>query len=456
MSEEKDMTELELDADNASAELSALTKEGAERLVPADRDWDAIEVKLLARIDAEIAADEPSEELEAITRESKTHLVPVQADWAKMEKKLLRRIDARRTPLVMPVRWNGIAAVGAIAAAAALVIWAGRGQQQTWSEDIHAAHTAGVLGAHEGSIRIGGNPAANGQAALVGDRIEVSTGGHAVFEQPGQVTWGLEAQSRVRVTRTEGGLVLALEQGATEAQVVPVPSGEAFAVDISDSSGNVARVAVHGTHLRVARAGDRVSVDLTEGVVTVGRAPRSGSTYGTLVTAPAHVEFDIVDITAVRVDHTPTSVRPAAALAYGGPTLDKPVVANNAPPPVLMGGVDVLGSRPEPRVAPQMNRPVDTPAPVVIVPNATETIEQAVKTCFAQGASQFPAGAPEIHMSVSTDLSVPIDDQGAVHTFQFSTPLSNSEQQCVGNTVWPGRFPQAAGQTLTIHFDLSR
>jgi len=239
--------------------------------------------------------------------------------------------------------------------------------------------------------------------------------------------------------------------------VVPVPSGEAFAVDITDASGRVARVAVHGTHLRVARAGDHVVVDLTEGVVTVGRAPRAGSTYGTLVTAPAHVEFDVADVESVHVDHTPTDVRPAVVLAWS----DRPAaVSQNAQqqPYVAMAPVDIEGTKPEPHIsAPQVkiDRPANTPAPEPAVePNAIEKIETAVRACFAQGASQLPEGSPEVHISVSTDLSF-TPEQGVVHTFAFTHPLSRSEQQCVATTIFATRFPEG-DKAVQLHFDLSR
>ena len=450
LSEEKDMTEEELAAaEGPSPALSALTGDGALRLVPAERDWDSIEQKLLARIDAEIDGDAPSEELAAITRESKTHLVPANLEWSAIERKVLRRIDGK--PL--PVQWRGVVALGAIAAAAAVMIFA-RPVQQSWFDSSSHAQTGGMLGAHEGSVRIGGSPAIAGQAAQAGDRIEVGTG-RAVFDQTGHVTWSLESQSRVRVTRTaswpdEGGLVLALEQGATEAQVVPVPSGEAFAVDVSDSAGHVARVAVHGTHLRVARAGDHVVVDLTEGVVTVGRAPRAGSTYGTLVTAPAHVEFDVSDVESVSVDHSTGAVRPAAVLAFA----DKSQLGSQ---PITYTTLPALDLVPEPRptVVVPVQRPANTPDPEPAEPDAVQKVEAAVRACFAQGASQLPAGSPEVHISVSTDLSLPVGSDGVVHTWKFSPPLSKSEQQCVAKTVWATRFPEA-DKTIQLHFDLSR
>jgi hypothetical protein len=458
--DEEDLTEEELDADAPSPLLASITKESAERLVPADRDGSAIEQKLLARIDAEIESDAPNEALAELTRESKTHLVPVTPNWSAIEKKIHRRVarSSEKKVSPLPVRWRGIIAVSAIAAAAAAVVFAGR-SQTTWTDPaVHASRTAGTLGSHEGMVRIGGTSAAAGQAAQAGDRIEVGSG-RATFDQTGRVTWALEPQSRVRVTRTEGGLVLALEQGATEAQVVPVPSGEAFAVDITDSSGHVARVAVHGTHLRVARTGDHVVVDLTEGVVTVGRAPRAGSTYGTLVTAPAHVEFDVADVDAVHVDHQATAVRPAVVLAMA----DKPAAAPQplavAPAP-LPFDTEFEPPRPEPHVinapAVSIHRPDNTPAPAPVVqPDALDQIKTAVETCFAQGASQLPKDAPEVQISVSTDLTIFVGNDGKAHTLKFSTPLSKSEQDCIAKTGWAVRFPQT-DQKIQLHFDLTR
>lgn len=447
---EKELPEVELDADAPSAPLAAATKEAAERLVPRERDFAAIEERLLARIDASLDADAPSEALEAIVRESRTHLVPSERDFAAIERKVLARAGAGKVA-PLGVRWRGVAAVVSLAAAAAAVVFAGP-RPASWETASRAARSGGVLGAHEGSVRIGGATAMIGQAAMAGDRVEVG-GGRAVFEQAGLVTWGLEPESRVRLARTEGGLVLALERGAVEAQVAPVASGEAFAVDVADSDGHVARIAVHGTHLRVARAGDHVVVDLTEGVVTVGRAPRAGSTYGALVTAPAHVELDVANADVVRVDHATGAVRPAVALAFA----DKPAAA--APAPIAIGAVDIEAPRPEPR-APQaapVRRPAGAPEPAgaQAEPDALAKVEAAVRLCFAQGASQLPEGSPEVHVSVSPTLTLPVEADGAVHTFVVDPPLSVGEQQCVAQTVFALRFPDG-GKTVRLRLDLSR
>src|SRR5262249_16961537 len=155
-----------------------------------------------------------------------------------------------------------------------------------------------------------------------GDAIDV-TGARAVFERPQKVTWLIEQDApqqtraaRAHVNLTGEPFVLGLEHGSIEAQVAPVPVGEAFAVDVETEHG-LGRVAVHGTHLRVTRAGNRVSVDLTEGVVAIGVPPRTGVTTGTVVTAPAHVELDATDLRTLEVDHSPAAVRSAVPLELG-------------------------------------------------------------------------------------------------------------------------------------------
>ena len=151
---------------------------------------------------------------------------------------------------------------------------------------------------------VDGKVVAGGVPLKLGDVLETG-GARATIERPGKVTLTLEPGLKTVVTHVQGALILALERGAVEAQVVPVASGEAFAVDVDGS-----RVAVHGTHLRVAREGQRVVVDLNEGVVSVGAAPRAGSVLGTLVNAPAHVEFMASDPAGtLEQTHDPSAVR---------------------------------------------------------------------------------------------------------------------------------------------------
>ncbi len=245
-------------------------------------------------------------------------------DWEAVDAKLFARIEqerrAERARFSPPGRRGLVlASVGLVAAAAIVAVLAGKTRDPLDAEQGVAIDGAGTVVAIEGAgpVLLDGKPVRTGAALALGDVLE-TRGAQATVERSGKVTLTLEPGTRAVVTHVRGALVLSLEQGAIEAQVVPVGAGEAFAIDVEGS-----RVAVHGTHLRVARSGDRVAVDLNEGVVSVGEAPRAGSLLGTLVNAPAHVEFAAADPVGTLVQtHDPGAVRapqvlrPAASAAH--------------------------------------------------------------------------------------------------------------------------------------------
>ncbi|HVH41645.1 MAG TPA: hypothetical protein VM925_04860, partial [Labilithrix sp.] len=286
-----------------------------------------------------------------------------------------------------------------------------------------------------------------GYVVRLGDAIEAE-GVRAVFERSRKVTWlleqsGGEAVSRVRVKSVGEPLVLGLEQGAVEAQVVPVPMGEAFAVDIA-SGTSLVRVAVHGTHLRVARAGHRVVVDLTEGVVSIGVPPRTGVTYGTLVTAPAHVELDVTDLGTLRVDHDLASVR--AAIPLGG----------HEPPPTLAARPDIVPapSPPAPVTAPPPASPGKgaparpEPPPGSRAPlSPREAIVAAVRDC---AAARSRSG--DVHVTVTSDLRLRVSAAGAVESAQFVPPLLPDVQSCAAQVIYKIRLEEPGLVTIPIEF----
>ena len=185
---------------------------------------------------------------------------------------------------------------------------------------------------------------------------------------------GLEDRGDAR----PGALILALERGAVEAQVVPVAAGEAFAVDVEGS-----RVAVHGTHLRVARDGERVVVDLNEGVVSIGEAPRTGSVLGTLVNAPAHVEFTAADAAGTLTQtHDPAGVRPADA-ARLAPAASVLVRSPQAQPSAARHARRVRPARCAPRSVRRRDEPPG-PRSSAPEPTAEEAIATAVRACMAE------------------------------------------------------------------------
>ncbi|HEY6458847.1 MAG TPA: FecR domain-containing protein, partial [Polyangiaceae bacterium] len=239
-----------------------------------------------------------------------------EVDWAEVDRRLFERVDAQRKAEARgvsagrPAAWS--IALGGLAAAAAVAFVVVKGGAPGAAAAVQGVEESGVVVASldgAGSLLVDGKPVNVGASLHLGDVVEAQ-GAAATVDRPGKLTFVLERGARATVTHVEGALVLALDEGAVEAQVVPVPNGEAFAVDVGGS-----RVAVHGTHLRVARSAGHVVVDLNEGVVSLGSAPRVGSTLGALITAPAHAEFaaDAAEAT-LTVTHDRGSVRPAVTL----------------------------------------------------------------------------------------------------------------------------------------------
>jgi hypothetical protein len=221
---------------------------------------------------------------------------------------------------------------------------------------------------------------------------------------------------------------------------------------------------VHGTHLRVARAGSRVAVDLTEGVVSIGVPPRTGSTYGTLVTAPSHVEFDAANLDGtLRIDHTPSAVRAAVALS---PTPHEPAVAaaqtdvpTAVPVPAEVAATpEVPATVPRPASIPAPRNPADPARVAQVAKNdpqkpavpAREAIASAVRDCAA--ARKRPEN---VLVTVSSSLILKINPGGEVEVAQFVPPLLPEIQTCAANTIYKAKIEDAAGGAVTIPINFS-
>ena len=285
-----------------------------------------------------------------------------------------------------------------------------------------------------------------------------------VFERARKVAWLLEQDgstqdapgtghgpiARARVKSAGESLVLGLEDGVIEAQVVPVATGEAFAVDIA-TERSLVRVAVHGTHLRVARSGSRVVVDLTEGVVSIGVPPRTGVTYGTIVSAPAHVELDANDLSTLRVDHAPAAVRAAIPLGSAHElqsaatrTEQQPATALATPPShpetAAHGTSPKNAARPEGTAA-------KPDAPKGAVAPAREAISAAVREC---AASRSRSG--DVHVTVSSNLRLRVSAAGVVESAQFSPPLLPDIQSCAAQVIYKTKLDESGVVTIPIEF----
>jgi hypothetical protein len=416
--------------------------------------------------------------LDRLVHEAKQDLEPRVSDakWSAMEDRLVARMAAERTALVDEVNVTSIgarrrargfqlgAAALAIAAAIALFVRNEPGGALVDPPSAQAELSAGSLRATEGpgEVRVDGLAASAGHILRAGDVLEVE-GGRALLERPRKVTWLLEhaattapeTVARARVKSAGESLVVALDDGAIEAQVTPVPSGEAFAVDVATEK-TLVRVAVHGTHLRVSRTGTHVVVDLTEGVVSIGVPPRTGSTYGTLVTAPSHVEFDAANLEGtLKIDHAPASVRLAVALVAH----EAPISARNEVPVAPVPGpaapvAPATVPRPAaagPARAPDPSRiePVAKPAGKVAVP-PRDAIAAAVRDCAA--ARHRP---DNVRVTVTSKLKLKIAAGGEVETAQFDPPLLPEIQTCAAATIYKAKLEDSGGGTVTIPIDFT-
>jgi hypothetical protein len=383
-------------------------------------------------------------------------------DWNRVDRALFARIEhevraQRAVHSGGRVTWAAGALALSAAAAAALVV--GRASEHRALEPTQTAsdESAGTVTSvdGDGELLVDGKPASPGLSLRLGDVVEARGAVRAAFERPGKVTFFLERGSRATVEHVQGALVLALERGAIEAQVVPVPRGEAFAVDVEH-----ARVAVHGTHLRVARqpqpngaasdASSLVTVDLTEGVVSVGEAPRIGSTSGTLVTAPAHAEFAADDAQGtLQVSHDPGAVRPAIAL---GPLTQ----GKQPPPPPLAAAPATRSESPEPHpgtVVAASPRIESRAAPAAVPqgpspdPNAEATLAAAVRACLAERPS-----AANVTVSVATTLRLGLRDDGSVRSAWFDPPVAPDVNACAVQSIYKMRFAHGGAASIAIDF----
>jgi ferric-dicitrate binding protein FerR (iron transport regulator) len=402
-----------------------------------------------------------SDALDRLVRESRPELGTREAqevDWNKVDERLFRRIEAERraerASLAPPASGGGRWAVvaGGLAAAAAIAVMVGKAAhdgRESQSSQTVADESAGNVVSVEGGgqLLVDGKPATAGAALRLGDVVE-ARGAQATLERPGKLTLVFERGTRATVTHVQGALVLALEEGAVEAQVVPVPSGEAFAVDVGK-----ARVAVHGTHLRVARAGEHVVVDLSEGVVSLGDAPRVGSTLGALVTAPAHAEFSAGEAeSTLSLTHDPASVRtPASIGTTAQARLSLPAVAAGPASPRVepgeahpVSGVATAPPRAEGHPAQGAASP-RTATPVDLHPE--DTIASAVRTCIAERPP-----LENVTLVVSTTVRLDVDADGTVLHARFDPPVAQDVNVCASGTIYRTRF--AHGGSVAIPVDV--
>ncbi|NOU30117.1 MAG: hypothetical protein HOO96_19615, partial [Polyangiaceae bacterium] len=293
--------------------------------------------------------------------------------------------------------------------------------------------------------RIGGKVASADTVAHVGDTVTVD-GGRAVFARKDGdarvATWSLASggsgQARARLVAEDRALVVALEDGAVEAEVRS-SDRQSFAVDVGRS-----RVSVKGTHLRVERHGNKVSVDLTRGVVSVGS---TSSFAGTLISAPAHVELDTEHPEALDVDRV--HVRPAesfeeqSAVLAPTPNFDPA----SADPKTSHGNPVAPASAPV-KSAPTVDAPLEV--------DPRTRILAGVRNCvLTHGDGAVGSSGSGVAVSVSSKLDLTLDASGAVRSARFSPPLHPDAQSCAAEIIYKVRF-EGGATSVSLPIDVKR
>ncbi|MFO0677094.1 MAG: hypothetical protein U0169_11195 [Polyangiaceae bacterium] len=377
-------------------------------------------------------------------------------DWRRVDARLFEHVDAHSVAPDDPSvdRVSKRVFVGAsVALAAAVLLAVGFGPKDSSLPTSEAVVTpssepkvaANLRREGAGEVLVDGT-AKDGLVSLgAGDAIEAK-GARAVFPRFSGVAWSLEEGTKVVVEKADGGLVVALDRGAVEAEVTPVDHGEAYAVDVDG-----VRVAVHGTHLRVASAdgklGRHVTVDLSEGVIAIGSRPVRGSTVGTSVSAPAHVEFDTRDLAAsMKVDARPTAIRapyvfPRDVAKAPTPAIAMHVEPKDPPPVAVPRREEVAVAKPEVR-----SETVKGPKAVL---DPAGFFRAEVERCWGEGSP-----GTGVQVRVESKLEVRVNAALHAELVRFDPPLAPPVQACVSKAVLARTYPRA--ETIVLPIQLSR
>jgi ferric-dicitrate binding protein FerR (iron transport regulator) len=289
----------------------------------------------------------------------------------------------------------------------------------------------------------------NGDALALGTRV--TAGNNKVeVEHVGRAHWSLDPHATASVTNAGEFLTVRLESGALSASVVQQPKPETFAVEVGGT-----RVAVHGTAFRVERVGDRVLVEVTEGVVAV--EPTSAhSDPSFLLRRGSRGSFGLDGRTGtvegnaspVMRGSGPKSHREIARVAVPSPQPAPTAPAASAP------------------VAADSALPAEAPVPVAVTPapalpqqpsisdieGGVSTAVELMNRCFRDKTQ-----STEIRVSVSTGMTLIVAGDGTVQSVTFEPPLAPAVEDCGVAGLRQLSFAQSvAGATFTRLLELKR
>ena len=238
------------------------------------------------------SSDNEVRALRQLVNELRDEPIP-ELDWDRVERGLLERIAperfARRRQ--QQPKEGSLGKLLVFAAAAAAVLLLGIANQREPTAASSTAPRIVDLSALT-AVQSPDAPPAYRVGQVAPSSTVVSGDKPVRFTLPGVASWTLAAHSRVTIKTVSVPHVLVLEKGSVLAEVVPRTSSdqliETFAVEADNT-----RVAVHGTVFSVSREGERVTVEVRRGAVTVGPTGHRGITTGHLLVGPSRASFSL-------------------------------------------------------------------------------------------------------------------------------------------------------------------
>jgi ferric-dicitrate binding protein FerR (iron transport regulator) len=367
---------------------------------------------------------------------------PPPVDWDGAEASLMSRIELeRKAQPRKPPRTLRAMASFAVAAAAAAMLIAQLGRSPDASKTQASETTPVDLGAIPAERPADELPTYM-VAAMKPNSVVEAADEPVRFALPGVATWVIDPGSRVVVDSVAVPHVITLERGTVHAEVVPRNAGDELVETFAVVAGT-ARVAVHGTVFSVARVGDRITVEVTRGAVTVGPASHRGITTGRLLVSPARAAFWIHGGELAEVlPRTPA-----------GDSVSDPKIAGRA------DGLDeATPNEPDEPIAPAVPR--GKRAGVEVAPPSADTPDAPLlSTSEARGLLMgclrgMAAGGDDRVVTISSHVTAVADDTGRIHAVRFSPPLRPDQQERCGATLFHRRTTN--GKTITFHIDVAR
>jgi ferric-dicitrate binding protein FerR (iron transport regulator) len=362
---------------------------------------------------------------------------PPDVDWDAMEARLMPRLGEpprfaapRRSPRSPLIFALAAAALAGVAAAAVAVV---NRDLPPPAPIVAVAPPAAEQAARAGNAR-------NGDALAVGDVVHADREPVAV-DHDGRATWTLEPDSEAHVEELGGVIRVALDRGILSARVVKSPRPESFVVRVEGT-----RVAVHGTAFRVVRLDHAVRVEVTEGVVGVG--PLRGPSFDVVAPASTTTTFDGVR-TDLRHAARSTTSKPNERLHAGAPAEEVAAAEPEPEAPAQAEATDVpdeSGKGASPEVSARAPRESSS-APSI------DGVVDAVRRCFREQTVE----SGDLHVTVSTQMSLRIQGTGRVGEAVFTPPLAPRVRQCVDDAVGLMKFPASTnGFAVDKTLELSR